>query len=61
MKDLNLIIASLSEEEKQNCRQYLQKRNKRNDTKNLQLFKLLSQGELNLDELSKHLYNSTDK
>ena len=44
MTGLNQIVTSFSAEEKQQFIHYLQKKNKRNDAKNVQLFKLLSEG-----------------
>ena len=41
MNDLNTIISTFSSEDQQRFISYLEKKNKRSDTKNIQLFKLL--------------------
>ena len=61
MNDLNTIASTLSSEEQQQFIKYLEKKNKRNDTKNIQLFKLLSKEDLNPKELCKAIYKSDKK
>ena len=61
MTDLNLIISTLTIEEQQQFVTYLKKKNKRNDIKNIQLFKLLQQNELSSSEICLALYNSNKK
>ena len=46
MTDLNAIVSTLSSEDEQRFVNYLEKKNKRNDTKNIQLFKLLAENQL---------------
>ena len=57
---LNTIISTFSAEEQQRFITYLEKRNKRSDIKNVQLFKLLVKDELSSKELCFKLYK-TDK
>jgi len=61
MTGLNDIIHSFSFEEQQQFIQFLQKKNKRNDTKNVQLFQLLLAGELSSDGISKVLYQKVNR
>jgi tetratricopeptide (TPR) repeat protein len=61
MTGLNDIIASFSLEERQQFVQFLQKKNKRNDTKNVQLFQLLLAGELTSEEIATKIYNKNNK
>ena len=56
MTGLNQIITSFSAEEKQQFIHYLQKKNKRNDAKNVQLFKLLSEGNQDINSISQKIY-----
>ncbi|MGC6429692.1 MAG: hypothetical protein ACON5F_01470 [Jejuia sp.] len=58
MNDLKRVISSFSEEESQRFISYLEKKNKRTDTKNVQLFKLLKQGDLNSKDICQHLYGT---
>ena len=61
MKDLDAIIFSLSTSEKQQFSTYLSQRNKRTDTKNRTLLKLISQGETNTETICKTLYGKINK
>jgi len=61
MNDLNQIISTFSSDEKQQFINYLERKNKRNDTKNIQLFKLLSKKELDSKSICLKLYNSNKK
>lgn len=61
MTGLNDIIESFSTEERQQFVLFLQKKNKRNDTKNIQLFRLLLDEELSSDQLSKRIYKRANK
>ena len=56
MTGLNQIVTSFSAEEKQQFIHYLQKKNKRNDAKNVQLFKLLSEGKQDIISISQKIY-----
>lgn len=56
MTGLNQIVTSFSAEEKQQFIHYLQKKNKRNDAKNVQLFKLLSEGKQDINSISQKIY-----
>lgn len=60
MTDLKSIIATFSNDEQQQFVNYLEKKNKRNDTKNVQLFKLLADREASEDVCFK-LYKSDKK
>lgn len=60
MIDLGNLIAILSEEEQQNFIRYLEKKNKRNDTKNIQLFKLLGKSD-GPEDLCWAIYKSDKK
>ncbi len=60
MTDLKAIISTFSSEEQQLFVSYLEKKNKRNDTKNIQLFKLLAKHEEDADICFK-LYNEHKK
>lgn len=61
MTGLNDIIQTFSEEEGRQFVLFLEKKNKRNDTKNIELFKLISLDELSLEEISKKLYKTSNK
>ncbi len=61
MTDLNIIISTLTTEERQRFVSFLEKKNKRNDTKNVQLFKHLLKDELNSKDLCFKLYGSHKK
>ncbi|MEZ4793112.1 MAG: hypothetical protein R2783_06525 [Gelidibacter sp.] len=60
MTDLKTIISTFSPEEQQRFVNYLEKKNKRSDTKNIQLFKLLARQEESGDLCFK-LYKSNKK
>lgn len=61
MTDINLIISTLTTEEQQQFVTYLKKKNKRNDIKNIQLFKLLQQNELSSSEICLTIYKANKK
>jgi len=61
MTGLNDIIHSFSIEEQQQFVLFLQRRNKRNDTKNVQLFQLLMEDQLSSDEVSKVIYKKVNR
>ncbi|PWH84510.1 hypothetical protein DIS18_08295 [Algibacter marinivivus] len=61
MTELNTIISTFSTEEQQKFISYLAKKNKRNDTKNVALFKLLLKKEQNSNTICKTLYGSQKK
>ena len=61
MTDLNAIISTFSNEEQQKFIAYLEKKNRRNDTKNIQLFKLLTKDDYTSKELCLKLYKSNKK
>ncbi|MCK8480797.1 hypothetical protein [Psychroserpens algicola] len=61
MTDLKAIVATFSSEDKQQFTSYLERKNKRNDTKNIQLFKLLSQNELSSKDICQKLYGAYRK
>ncbi|GAA4236300.1 hypothetical protein GCM10022291_20320 [Postechiella marina] len=61
MNDLNYIISTLSQENKQRFVIFLEKKNKRKDIKNIQLFKLLAKNELNSTSICKTLYGNNKK
>lgn len=58
---LHAIISTFTTEEQQRFISYLEKKNKRNDIKNIQLFKLLVKNELTSKELCIKLYKSDNK
>lgn len=58
MTNLNDIISTFSKEEQQAFITYLEKKNKRKDIKNVQLFKLLIDNNLNSKDIILKLYNS---
>lgn len=61
MTDLNGIVNTLSNEDQLRFIQYLEKKNKRSDTKNIELFKLLIQADLSSKDIFSQLYNSKSK
>lgn len=61
MTDLNTIVSTFSTDEQQQFIKYLEKKNKRNDAKNIQLFKLLAKEELTSKELCTTLYKKDNK
>ncbi|WP_299274024.1 hypothetical protein [uncultured Psychroserpens sp.] len=61
MTDLNAIVSTFSSEDEQRFINYLEKKNKRNDTKNITLFKLLAQNELTSKEICVSIYKSYRK
>lgn len=61
MNNLNQIISSFTEEEQQNFIRFLEKKNKRNDTKNIQLFKLLSNNTADSKDIQLILYKDISK
>ena len=61
MNDLKQIVSTLSSDEQQQFISYLERKNKRNDTKNIQLFKLLSKQELDSKSIYLKLYKSDSK
>ncbi|WP_034061693.1 hypothetical protein [Lacinutrix jangbogonensis] len=61
MTNLNEIITTLSKDEKQLFINHLEKKNKRTDTKNITLFKLLARNELDSKAIFKKLYNKNQK
>ncbi len=61
MYDLNAIIAALDNEQKQKLQLFLVSRNKRSNTKNVHLVKLLSQGESNSKTLCEELYGKDNR
>ncbi|AUC83587.1 hypothetical protein [Lacinutrix sp. Bg11-31] len=61
MINLNEIISTFSKDEKLLFVNYLEKKNKRSDTKNIALFKLLAKNELGSKAVFLKLYNKTQK
>ena len=61
MTNLNDIISVLSSDNQQKFITYLEKKNKRNDTKNIELFNLLLKGELNSKAICTKLYGNQKK
>ncbi|MFD2915527.1 hypothetical protein [Psychroserpens luteus] len=61
MTDLNAIVSTFSSEDEQRFINYLEKKNKRNDTKNIELFKLLAQNELSSKAICKTVYKADNK
>lgn len=61
MNDLNTIISTFSTEDAQRFINFLDKRNKRSDTKNIQLFKYLLHDDLTSDALCLKLYGDHKK
>ncbi|WP_299117529.1 hypothetical protein [uncultured Winogradskyella sp.] len=61
MIDINAIINTLNSRGRYDFTIYLERKNKRTDTKNIQLFRLLAEGETNSNIICKKLYNSDNK
>lgn len=61
MNDLNAIISTFSNEEQGRFISYLEKKNKRNDTKNIQLFKCLLKDENDAQTICKTIYGKEAK
>ena len=61
MTDLNTIASTFSTEEQHQFIKYLEKKNKRNDTKNIQLFKLLASENLSSKDVCKAIYKNDNK
>ena len=61
MNDLNAIISTFSTENKKHFSLYLEKKNKRKDTKNSQLFRLLLKGDLSSKQICLKIYKSDKK
>jgi len=61
MTNLNDIIYTLSSEDKQRFISYLEQKNKRIDTKNIQLFKLLAQNNYDSNDICLKLYKTNKK
>lgn len=61
MNDLNQLIDTIPKDDQQRFINYLTKKNKRKDAKNIHLFKLLSQGHSDTEEICKLLYNTTNR
>ena len=61
MTNLNDIISTLSPEDKQNFVIYLEKKNKRTDAKNIELFKYLAKNDLSSRDICIKLYKTHNK
>lgn len=61
MNDLNHIVSTFSTENQQRFIAFLEKKNKRKDTKNIELFKLLTKNEFDSKTLCTHIYGSYKK
>ncbi|WP_044403101.1 hypothetical protein [Lacinutrix sp. Hel_I_90] len=61
MTNLNEIISTFSNDEQQRFIYYLEKKNKRKDTKNIALFKLLVKDDANVKTIQQKLYKGTKK
>lgn len=61
MTDLNTIVSTFSSEDEQRFINYLEKKNKRSDTKNIELFKLLIQNDLSSKGICTTLYKADNK
>ncbi|WP_299889395.1 hypothetical protein [uncultured Lacinutrix sp.] len=61
MNNLKEIVSTFNTDEQQQFINYLEKKNKRNDTKNIALFKLLTRDELDIKEIQQKLYKSTQR
>jgi hypothetical protein len=61
MNELNIIAQTLSGEEQQKFITYLERKNKRSDTKNIQLFKCLAKGESDTISICNDLYNKENR
>lgn len=61
MNDLNQLIDTISKDDQQRFINYLAKKNKRKDAKNIQLFKLLNQGYSDTEVICNLLYDTTNR
>lgn len=61
MNNLKQIITSFTSEEQQKFVSFLEKKNKRNDTKNVQLFKLLANHDFDTKTMCLKIYNQNKK
>ncbi|TXD85369.1 hypothetical protein ESY86_01800 [Subsaximicrobium wynnwilliamsii] len=61
MTDLSAIIATFSSEDLQHFTTYLEKKNKRRDTKNIELFRLLAEDKLSSNAICERLYKDNNK
>ncbi|WP_047547974.1 hypothetical protein [Psychroserpens sp. Hel_I_66] len=61
MTDLTAIVSTFSSEDEQRFINYLEKKNKRNDTKNIELFKLLAENKLTSKDICKTIYKTDNK
>lgn len=61
MTDLNAIVSIFSLEEQQQFILFLEKKNKRKDTKNITLFKLLVKNDLSSNDICKTIYKENKK
>ena len=61
MIDLNIIVSTFSNEDRQRFIAHLEKKNKRNDTKNIQLFNYLLNNELSSQDICFKLYGTLKK
>lgn len=61
MTDLNTIVSTFSSEEQQQFILFLEKKNKRKDTKNVILFKLLVKNNLSSNDICKTIYKDDKK
>jgi len=61
MNNLNQIISTFSSENQQKFISYLEKKNKRDDTKNIQLFHLLFQDQMDSKAICATLYGNQNK
>ncbi len=61
MIDLKAITLTISEDDQQRFIQFLEKKNRRNDTKNIQLFKLLRNDKLDSKTICQTLYKDNNK
>ena len=61
MNDLNAIVSTFSSEEQQFFISYLEKKNKRSDVKNIQLFKLLLNNNMSTKDICKEIYGNEKK
>jgi len=61
MTDLKAIVSTFSSEDEQRFINYLEKKNKRTDTKNIELFRLLAHNELTSKEMCITIYKADNK
>ncbi len=61
MNDLNHIVSTFSQEDQRRFVSFLERKNKRSDTKNIQLFKLLIHNESNSEDICRTLYKGHNK